>query len=96
MNTSLLDANVSQNGHIAMWFADLVEPFHLKTVVSLQAYGKGNHGCAADYTIEPRRWKLNSNPLTSQIFDRELVSGSIEYENWGFMDPWIRRVENFA
>ena len=73
MNTSLLDANVSQNGHIAMWFADLVEPFHLKTVVSLQAYGKGNHGCAADYTIEPRRWKLNSNPLTSQIFHNNPV-----------------------
>ena len=31
-----------------------------------------------------------------RFFDRELVSGSIEYENWGFMDPWIRRVENFA
>ena len=68
MRITELDGNASQKGHIAMWFADLVEPFHLKTVVSLQAHGKGNHGCTADYTIEPRRWKLNSNPLTSQIF----------------------------
>ena len=68
MRITELDGNASQKGHIAMWFADLVEPFHSKTVVSLQAHGKGNHGFAADYTIEPRRWKLNSNPLTSQFF----------------------------
>ena len=35
-----------------MGFADLVGPFHLKAVLILQARGKGNHGCAVDYTIE--------------------------------------------
>ena len=87
MRITELDGNASQKGHIAMWFADLVEPFHLKTVVSLQAHGKGNHGCAADYTIEPRRWKLNSNPLTSQIFTVQYSTQAWRniWGQWGFV-----------